>query len=113
MRSKADCETCETTTSFEKKSLYGDWECLLCYTSVPVLRNSASSNRESYSNMEHPSLQVGHPDKKITSPSHYKEVCAREGINPNTGEFNTQADQAKSVTKAMLNSKRKIHAPEK
>ena len=113
MRSKASCETCGTNTSFEKKGLYGDWECLLCYTTVPVLQNSVSSNRESYSNMEHPSLQAGHPDKKITSHTHYKEVCAQEGINPDTGEFKSDAHQAKSVNKAMINSKRKIHAPEK
>jgi len=113
MRSKASCETCETNTSFEKKGLYGNWKCLSCGTTVPVLQNSSSSNRESYSNMEHPSLQVGHPDKKITSPSHYKEVCAREGINPATGEFKSQDHQTKAVHKAMVAGKRKIHAQEK
>lgn len=113
MRSVADCDICETRTSHEKKSLYGRWECLMCYTEVNVLKNSESASRENYSDMTHPSLQAGHPDRKITSMSHYKETCKREGINPDTGEFKTQADQARSVTKSMIASKRKIHAPEK
>jgi len=111
MRSVADCDVCEIRTSHEKKSLYGKWECLMCYTEVNVLKNSESASRENYSDMQHPSLQVGHPDGKITSVSHYKETCKQEGINPDTGEFKTQADQARSVQKAMLAGKRKIYAP--
>lgn len=112
MRSVADCDGCGIPTSHEKKSLYGKWECLLCYTQVDLLKNSEPASRENYSNMGHPSLQPGHPDGQITSVSHYKEACKREGINPDTGEFKTQADQARSVQKAMIAGKRRIYAPD-
>jgi hypothetical protein len=108
MRSKADCETCGTTTSFEKAGLYGDWKCRLCLTAVPVLKNSSSSNKESYSNMPHPSLSSGHPDRNITSPSHYKEVCTNNGINPDTGEFKTQKDQERAVDKSIAGKRKGI-----
>lgn len=108
MRSKASCKTCGTNTSFEKKGLYGDWECLLCYTTVPVLQNSSSSNRESYSRMPHPSLSSGHPDRNITSPSHYKEVCKTNGINPDTGEFTSQQAQTIAVDKAIAGKRKGV-----
>ena len=108
MRSKASCETCETTTSFEKASLYGDWKCLSCGTKVPVLQNSSSTNRESYSNMKHPALQSGHPDRNITSASHYNEVCAREGINPETAQFNSSDDQVRAVDKSLAGKRKGV-----
>ena len=108
MRSKASCETCETTTSFEKRGLYGDWKCLSCGTTVPVLQNSSSTNRESYSSMTHPSLQSGHPDRNITSPSHYNEVCKNNDINPNTGEFNSTDAQAQAVDKSLAGKRKGV-----
>jgi hypothetical protein len=58
--------------------------------------------------MQHPSLQSGHPDRNITSPSHYNEVCKNNDINPNTGDFNSTEAQTKAVDKSLAGKRKGV-----
>ncbi len=108
MRSAAFCKSCDTLTSHDKLALYGDWVCLCCDTEVEVLTNSQSANRETWNAMTVDSLQVGHPDRNVGSLSEYKASCKRNGVNPDSGEFNTTQDQVAAVDKSLAGKKKGI-----